>query len=516
LGHVPLAERDTLRTRVLRGFAWKIASQVITQIAWAASLVVLARLLSPRDYGLAGMVLLFSYILPLLSDLALGNALIQRRELSEADRSTVFWTSLTAGTALTAVGVALAGPLADFYGEPEVKPLFAVLSLGFVITSLGSAHNALMIRELNFRGLELRMITATVSGAVAGISLGLAGYGAWALIGQQLAFSAVSTVLLWTFSPWRPRLTFSLASLRSFTVFSGNIFGANILFQLNRNSDSLLIGRFLGAAPLGVYTLASNVILLPFNKIATPIQEVLFPAFSRMQDERERVAELWLRVNRLVAAMATPSLLALIVIAPDFVAVVLGDRWQRATPVIQILAWAGLLQSLQRLNASILQARDRTGTLVRFSLLQFAAGVVAVIAGMPWGIVGVAAAYAIANTVLQPLYAWLTARAVEVALMRIVRSLSGVAEASLAMLACLLGARALLVAWEIPPVLRLASLTLLGAISFLLFAAWRAPEVVDEVRRVRQRMAGRRTLATGGTQAQATVAAGAGDTRQPA
>jgi polysaccharide transporter, PST family len=324
---------------------------------------------------------------------------------------------------------------------------------------------------------------------------------------------SVSTLLLWAFSTWRPRLTYSLASLRSFSVFSGNIFVSNVLFQLNRNSDSLLIGRFLGAAPLGVYTLASNVILLPFNKIATPIQEVLFPAFSRIQDDRERVAEIWLRVNRLVAAIAMPALLGLIVVAPDLVAVVLGDRWSRATTVIQILAWAGLLQSLQRLNASILQARDRTGTLIRFSAVQFAAGVVAVVAGLPWGVVGVAAAYAIANTGLQPLYAWLTARAVGVSPVRIVRSLSGVAEASLAMFACVAGARALLVAWDVAPLGRLLVLGLLGGIVFVALAAWRAPEVVDEVRRLRSRA---RRPAPVIAPAQRAVSAGAGDPGQSA
>ena len=184
-------------------------------------------------------------------------------------------------------GIGLSGPLADYYGKPEVKPLFAAVSVGFLVSALGTTHMALLARDMQFRRLELRQIAATVVGAVAGITIALKGFGAWAIVGQQLAEAAVSTALLWVLLPWRPSLRVSIASLRRLGGFAGNVFGENLLYQAGRNLGTLLIGRFVGAVALGAYALATNVILVPFSRMAGPLQQVFFPAFSRM-GERPR------------------------------------------------------------------------------------------------------------------------------------------------------------------------------------------------------------------------------------
>ena len=276
-----------------------------------------------------------------------------------------------------------------------MRPLFIALSLSFVITSLGTTQGALLLRAMDFRSLELRRIAATFVGAGVGIGLALKGFGAWAIVSQQLTVASVETVLVWHFSPWRPSLTYSVASLRSLAGFSGSVFGQNFLYYIVRNMDNVLIGRYLGAAALGAYALAYNVMLAPFNQIAGPLQQVLFPAFSRMQDDRERLADAWIRVTRLVAAIAMPALIGLVIVAPDFVAVVLGERWDAATPIIRILAWVGLIQSLQHLNGDVLYALDRAGTFLRFTIVWAIASLCAFVIGLQWGIVGVAACYAI-------------------------------------------------------------------------------------------------------------------------
>ena len=148
--------------------------------------LILARLLAPEDWGLAAMVLVFSGIVVVFTDSALGTALIQRRTLVEEDRSTVFWTSAVIGLVLMLAGIGLSGPLARFYGEPEVDPLFAVLSVGFLVTALGATQQALLVRDMRFRRLELRQIAATVVGAAVGITVALAGFGAWAIVAQLL------------------------------------------------------------------------------------------------------------------------------------------------------------------------------------------------------------------------------------------------------------------------------------------------------------------------------------------
>jgi O-antigen/teichoic acid export membrane protein len=392
----------------------------------------------------------------------------------------------------TVAGIALAGPVARFYGEPDVEPLLAALSLSFVVTSLGSTQSALLVRELDFRRLELRMMAATLAGAAVGIGAAIQGAGAWAIIAQQLTIAFVSTALLWLVSPWRPRFVFSLASLRDLGGFSANVFGQRLLYYLHANADKVLIGRFLGAAPLGVYSLAYNVVTVPFSRLAVPLAEVMFPAFSRMQDDRAGVAAAWIRSVRLVGALTIPALLGLIVVAPEFVGVVLGGRWQQATPVIQILAGVALVQSLQTLNTSILQSLDRTRTLLGYSVVFFAAHLAAFALGLRWGIVGVAACYAVSSALVEPLFAWLTARALGIRVTDFVRGLSGVAQASLLMLAVLLGAR-LALPETTPDGAVLALLVVLGAAVYVPACAWRVPEVRAELGRLRRRRA--RTLA---------------------
>lgn len=480
-------EGETLRARTVRGLAWKGGSQLVVQGLRILVAVVLARLLTPDEWGLAAMVLVFAALIFIFSDLAFGAALVQRRSLSEEDRSTVFWLTLAGGALFTVAGIGLSGPIAALYGEPEVKPLFAVLSLSFVVTALGTTQKALLTREMDFRRLEIRMMSATLAGAAVAILLAVLGLGAWAIIAQQIAVAAVSTVLLWASYPWRPQLLFSGGSVRKLGSFSANVLGTQLLFYVSRNADNFLIGRFLGSAPLGAYALAYNLVLIPFSRIASPIQEVLFPALSRLQDDPRAVASAWLRVNRLVAAVALPALLGLIVVAPDFVVVVLGERWRAAIPVVQILAWAGLLQSLQRLNSSVLQARDQTDKLFRFAILASVANVAAFAVGLQWGIVGVAAAYALTNTALQPFYTWLTARSVELPLRTVAGELSGVVQAAVLMAAVALGTRLLLVAEAVPPAARLVIVASTGIAVFAGACAWRAPEVVEEIRDIRRR-----------------------------
>jgi O-antigen/teichoic acid export membrane protein len=255
---------------------------------------------------------------------------------------------------------------------------------------------------------------------------------------------------------------------------------------VSRNADSLLIGRFLGPAALGAYTVAYNVMLVPFSKLAGPIQEVMFPAMARIQDDRRRIGSIWLRVNHIVAAFALPGMLGLIVIAPEFVSVVLGDRWQAAVTPIQILAWVGVLQSLVRLNGSVQQACDRTDVMFRWSLLIASANLVAFAVGVSWGIVGVAVAYALTNTLLQPVNVWLTGRIVGISLATFCRNLAGTVRATAVMLAAIVPLRQLLVAEDVADSLRLAAVVVVGGAVYALAAALLDRPLLDELRSLRR------------------------------
>ena len=472
---------DSIGTRVLNGIAWKAGSQVTLQITRMVVALVLARLLAPHDWGLAAMVIVFSGFTIVFTDNALGTALIQHRDVREEDKSTVFWVSAVLGLGLAVAGIVFAQPLAAFYGEPDVRWLFVAFSAGFMVTALGTTQMALLIREMQFRRLELRQIAATVVGAITGITIAVAGFGAWAVVGQLLAEATISTVLLWMLTPWRPSFVFSIASLRRLGGFAGNVFAQNIVWQVSRTLGAVVIGRVLGAAALGAYTLATTVILTPFSRIAAPLQQVFFPAFSEMQDDRERMADMWIRATRMVGAISIPSLVGVAIVADDFVHVALGPRWSDAVPVIQLLAVVGILQSLQTLNGEVLLALSRAGTLLRFTLLWSAATLVAIVVGAQGDIVSVAACYAVAIVVVEPVQAYLTTRALGIPLWRFVSSLSGVTQASALMAFVMLGAREALETAGLPPAARLALLVVAGGAVYVGSIAWRAPEVTGEI-----------------------------------
>ena len=342
--------RGSLSGAVVTGLKWKVVTLVVSEGSRVCVVVVLARLLTPKDYGVAGMAMVFAGLIGLFTDVGLGAALVQRRTITEKDRSTVFWVSMAIAAAIVALTVAVSGEIAAFFGQPQVKSLIVVLSLGFPLAALSSTQTALLTRRLAYRSLEVRQIVGVLVGAVTAVAIALAGFGPWAIVANSLASTAAATALLWRFSSWRPRLTFSRASLRSLGGFGLKLTGSRLLNYANLNTDNTLVGRFLGASTLGVYALAYNVMFTPLTRINLPIYGVVAPALARMQHDPERLKTAWLRSERLSAVLLNPAFFAIIVVAPDLVRVVFGAKWMAAVPVIRLLCVAGLGHSLVALN----------------------------------------------------------------------------------------------------------------------------------------------------------------------
>jgi peptidoglycan biosynthesis protein MviN/MurJ (putative lipid II flippase) len=239
--------------------------------------------------------------------------------------------------------------------------------------------------------------------------------------------------------------------------------------------------------------------MLPVSRIASPIIQVLYPVFSRVQHDRRRLASLWLRSLRMMTAVTLPAMLGLIVVAPDMIEVVFGRRWQHATPVVQLLAAVGITFGIGELNGIALQALGRTKLLFRYSCGLFAAGLISFVVGLQWGIVGVAGCFAAVNLFVQPLYLHLTAQAMGIGLRQCGQELSGVMQTTAAAIGTALLTRELLLADGVPTALRLAATIAAAVVVYGCALLWRAPEVVLEIRKLRPR---RRTPAP------ASVAAG--------
>jgi len=468
---------------------WKLVGQASAQATSAAASILLAHLLSPHEFGLAGMALVFVGIGAAFGDLALSAALVQRPVLEEADRSTAFWTNAAAGTLLMVIGIGISPFVADFFGQPSVAPLFAGTSVLFLLWALSSTQSALLMREMNFRGLEIRAISAGFAGAAAAVTLGVAGAGAWALVGQALVQAGTSLVLLWTFSPWRPTFTYSGASLRTLGSYSGKTLVSQMLGYLVSNVDNLLVGRFLGSFALGIYSVAYNAMFLPVSRISQPIQQVLFSAFARLQNEPKRLAEAWARGNQVISAVNVPAFLGMAVVAPDFVPIVLGHKWHPAVPVLQFLSLAGVGATLQTLNWATVQAMGRPGVMLRFRLFSTPVTLIAFAIGLHWGVAGVAASFAVSRFVVTPVSTTITCRTLGCSPAWAVRGEALVVGLALAMAGAVAGARLGLVHAGVPAGPRLAVVVVIGIVVYGALLMVAAPSVIGELRSLARRRA---------------------------
>ncbi len=224
-----MQDPTNLRAAVVSGVAWQTVVSISAQASRIVSSLVLVHLLTPADYGLAGMALIFSGFVGVFLDLGLGTALIQRPTITEIDRSTVFWTTVTMGLVLTIVMIGLSGVISEFFHQPQLQNLVIVLSFSLIIGSLGLTQGSLLERAMKYREISIRLIIATVGACVTAIVVAVAGGGAWALIAYQLGMVTIVTISLWQLAAWRPRFVYSWRSAKDFGGFGINVFGTGLL-----------------------------------------------------------------------------------------------------------------------------------------------------------------------------------------------------------------------------------------------------------------------------------------------
>jgi O-antigen/teichoic acid export membrane protein len=477
----------SLTASVAAGLRWQLATQLVNEGTRAASVIVVARLLTPTDYGVAGLALVFASLTSVISDPALGTALMRRPRISELDRSTVFWSMLLVGTVLTVGGVAASGLVAEIVGQPEVKRLFAVLSLTFVISCASVTQIALFNRDLSFRALQIRQMCAVVIGGSVGVVCASLRLGPWAIVGNQVAYTTASALLVWLMSPWRPKWVFSFSSLRELGSFGSKLYAADLLGWSQENADNALVGRVLGSAALGTYALAYNLMFVPLQRISQPIMQVMAPAYSRLQDDPVRLERVWLRSKRLSASLLTPAFFGCIVVGPDLVPVVFGEKWHAAVLPLQLLCLAGLAQTLVTLDADVLAALGHGGSIFSIQIVTSTVTVAAFVAGLPFGIIGVAGFFAASRWILVVVEVRMTTRAAGFSFRAALRAGTESLPAGLLAVGVGFGARTLLMAGQTPAAARLV---LVGALVVGVYAALMflfARDVVDELRDVSAR-----------------------------
>lgn len=391
-----------LKQKAVKGASWLGIGQVVAQLISLAVTAVLARLLWPEAFGLIGMVAAFLALLELFQELGLSSALIQRKNLTEEQLSTVFVITVACGALLAAL-TALASPLiVGFYNKPELATIAKLLGLSFFINSFVHVHAALLRKALDFRKLVLIRIASRLAAGAVAITLAFSGLGVYALVFQGLASNLIYSAAIWATVRWRPRVRPRLGSVWGMLRFGLNLTGASWLEWAGSYAQYLLIGRYLGAGALGIYFLACRIMLLPIRRVTEQLVKVAFPAFSAVQDDKPRVCRGFLQMKNFIALVTFPAMGGLLVVAPEAVMVVLGQKWIRAIFLIQVLALIGALQSVTVAVSFIFRSQGRTDLQFRYEIFATAATLAAFAVGLRWNIEGVAVCYAISQLIILP------------------------------------------------------------------------------------------------------------------
>jgi O-antigen/teichoic acid export membrane protein len=333
-------------------------------------------------------------------DFGTTSALVQRKDVTENLRSSVFWITQMLSVLVVAANYLAAPWIAGFYGDALVAPVLRVSSICFLLMSLGAVHGSILQREMRFRRIAGIGFTANLCGNTLLIGAALAGAGIWSVVAGWLVNYAVVMVLNWNAVAWRPRMVLVWGEVSAVRRYSLNLSGSKMVEFLGRNTDNAIVGKFLGLSALGYYQFAYNLLLYSAQSLSTMTSRVLFSALSQVQDDRARFRTAYIKSTSMIAVLMFPLMLGAMAVADPFIRVVCGTKWLPAVPLVAILAPVGLLQSITAFIANIYSATGRTERLFRWGLVTTALYVVSFLAGVRWGTKGVATAYLLANLLL--------------------------------------------------------------------------------------------------------------------
>jgi PST family polysaccharide transporter len=385
-------------------------------------MLVLARLLPPADFGLFGMAAVAVNFVMQFKDLGTGSALIHRERLDDELTSTVFWGTLAFAVLALGVGLLSAPLLAIVFRDGRVVAVLAVAMSGILFAAPGAVFQALVERAMRFREAALVEMGASAVAAVVALAMAGTGWGVWALVELSLTTSVLTAFGMGAACRWRPRWIFRWSALRSVAGYSGNVVGFSFVNYWVRNADNVLVGRYLGSAVLGYYSLAYRVMLYPLQNISSVVARVAFPAMSRMRGDVVRAGSAYLKMIRLVALVAFPLMGVVMGVAGPLTVTVFGERWAPVAPILMWLAPVGMVQSVGATVGVVFQSFGRPDIPLRWSLWTTPAVLGAFIVGLRGGATGVAAAYCVVSIVLFPISMLLALRLMDMSVGHLVRA----------------------------------------------------------------------------------------------
>lgn len=411
----------SLERRAARGAFVTTGGQLARLVIQTGGIVILARLLTPEDYGLIAMVGVIVTLGEIFREFGLGAAAIQAPTISSAQRNNLFWANVGLGFLLFLVTQALAVPLASFFSQPEVVEIARVMAVVFIINGASSQYRAQLTRHMRFKALIVPDLIGQVLGLAAGVAASLAGWGYWSLVVMQVGQAVVTLVLLVVAGRWLPSRYDRSADMKPFWRFGVHMLGSQLVAYGGNNADTMVLGYRLGPAELGLYDRAYRLVMVPLAQMRAPTTTVAIPLFSRLADDRVRFDRALLAGQLALGYVLVPIVLLIASASEPIVNLALGDQWQAVSPIMAFLAIAGALQLLSYVGYWVYVSRGLTKDLFQYSIISACVRILCILIGSNWGSIGVAAGVAVAMALLWPVSLWWLSRRTEIPVRKIVQ-----------------------------------------------------------------------------------------------
>ena len=378
---------DSLKSKTVKGVVWSSIERFSTQGVQFLIMIIMARLLTPKDYGLIGMLAIFLAVAQSLIDSGFSQALIRKQDRTDVDNSTVFYFNIVVSSALYLILFIAAPFVADFYNQPELTSVMRVVCLGVILNSLAVVQRALLTVRIDFKTQAKASLSAAVISGCIGIVLAYCGFGVWSLVVQQLLNLSVNTLLLWIFSKWRPIAVFSWKSFHELFAFGSKMLASGLLDTLYRNIYPIVIGKLFSASSLGHYTRAQQFSEFPSSNVTGIIQRVTYPILCGIQDETERLEDVYRKFLKLSAFIIFPLMIGLSAVARPFIDIALGTQWGFCGQLLQIICFAMMWYPIHAINLNLLQVKGRSDLFLRLEIIKKILGITVLCITAPFGLV---------------------------------------------------------------------------------------------------------------------------------
>lgn len=373
---------ESLKNKTVKGVGWSAADNVLNQGVTFLVGLVLARLLSPEEYGLIGIITIFISVFNAIVDSGFSNALIREKNATNEDYNTVFFTNLIVSVFLSLILFFSAPLIANFFSQHMLVSLTKVMSVIIVINALAIIQRTIFIKQINFKAQTKISAISSLSSAAVGIYMAYAGFGVWSLVGQQISRQFINTLFLWIFSPWRPCLQYSKKSFRKLFGFGWKLLLAGLIDTIWREMYQVVIGKFYNARTLGLFSRAQQFSLIFSSNITSVVQRVSYPVLSEIQDDNDKLKFAYKKIIKTTMLFTFTCMLSLAGCAKPIIILLIGEKWAQCIPYLQIICFQMILYPLHALNLNMLQVKGRSDIFLKLEIVKKVIACIPIVLGV--------------------------------------------------------------------------------------------------------------------------------------